>query len=312
MQANRNLLVYSIYIILLGFSAITEAQERIIEVNTVRNSDNTVDFFYVKNKPGSYTVKLKFNSKSNTEASEHEEVLQYNTGKIMTLEPLDKKKGIGFSYSISYVLGNSKPKVDSLFQYLLPYKTGKNKTVFESDSMNEKYFGADKPDSWKSYFTGSKTADTVYAMRKGVVLEIINEYETDTLIKSTTKKNRVIIEHSDGTLAFYKGFKLNSIRVKIGETVYPTTPLGILDQNKDKSHFLNFSVCYLGKNIFDRDPNATLKTAKPAYNYLTPYFYTKEGVVKITPKNKYTADCDETILTKEFTKKELKNRNLIK
>jgi murein DD-endopeptidase MepM/ murein hydrolase activator NlpD len=308
MQKKTNHLVYFIFIILIGFSFKTVAQERIIEVNTIRNSNNTVDFFYVKNKPGSYTVKLKFNNVSNSDATEQIEVVKYDSGNLMTLVPLDIKKAISYSFSISYILGNFRPKVDSLFQYILPFKNGKNKTIFESFNMNEKYFGAEKPETWKSYYIESKTADTVYAMRKGIVVEIINEFVTDTLVKSTTKKNRIIIEHSDGTLASYKGFKLNTIRVKLGETVYPATPLGIVDQNRDKLHFFNFSVYYLGKDTFDRDPDATLKTAKSGYHYLTPYFYTKKGVVKIIPKNKYTADDNETIVTKEFTKKELKNR----
>jgi hypothetical protein len=237
----------------------------------------------------------------------------YDSGKILTLDPIDKKRGVTFSnLNTSYILGNVSSKIDSLYQYLLPFKKGSSKTVFESDNMNEKYFGAEKPETWKSYFTGSKTADTVYAMRKGIVVKIVNEFVTDTLVKSTTKKNNIIIEHADGTLASYKGFKLNSMMVKLGETVYPATPLGIIDENKGKSHFLTFSVYYLGKNSFDRDSDATLKTAKSSYNYLTPYFYTKEGVVKITPKTKYTADYDENILTIEFTKKELKNRHASK
>jgi len=312
MNVKINHLIYSVFLFLIGFSNIAIAQERIIEISTVRNKDKTIDIFYVKKKPGTYTVKLKFNSISNTDVSEHEEVVQYDSGKIMTLEPIDKNKTISYGFTTSYLLGNSKPKVDSLFQYILPYKKDMIKTISESYSINEKYFGAEKNENWKSYLIGSKTADTVYAMRKGIVVEIINEFVTDTLVKTTSKKNRIIIEHLDGTLASYKGFKLNTIFVKLGETVYPATPLGIIDQNYNKSHLLNFSIYYLRKDIFDRDPEATVKTAKSPYNYIDPYFYTSEGVVKIIAKKKYTADYNQIILTKELTKKEIKNRNIVK
>lgn len=299
-----------IFVILIGLSTTITAQERIIEINSVRNSDNSIDIFYVKNKPGSYTVKLKFKNVTNSNVSDYEDVVQFDSGKLLTINPIDKQKSIAYSSSISYIFGDLKPKVDSLFQYILPFKKGKSKTVFESDNANEKYFGAEKPEDWKSYFTGSKTADTIYAMRKGIVVDIKNEFVTDTLMKFTSKKNSILIEHADGTIASYKGFKLNSILVKLGETVYPATQLGILDMNKGNSYFLTFSVFYLGKDTFDENIKSTLKTAKSSHIYLSPYFFTKEGVVKIIPNTKYTVDYNEGILTKEFTRKELKNRKL--
>lgn len=301
-----------VFLIVFGFSCKITAQERVLELNPVRNPDNSIDFFYVKNKPGSYTVKIKFKNVINCNAVDYEDVVQDSSGKLLTIDPIDKKKPINYSSTLSYSFGNNKPKVDSLFQYILPFRKGKNKTFFESQNSEEKYLGKEKPEDWKSYFTGSNKPDTIYAMRKGIVVKIMDEFANDTLVKSTTKKNSVTIEHADGTIAYYKGFKLHQIAVKLGETVYPATQLGILEMNKGASYFLNFGIYYFADDVLDKDPNATLKTAKSSHVYLTPYFYTKEGLTKIIPKNKYTADYDDLILTKEFTKKELKNRNLKK
>lgn len=38
------------------------------------------------------------------------------------------------------------------------------------------------------------------------------------------------MEHEDGTIAIYNGFKKNLIFVKLGQTVYPQTELGVIEE----------------------------------------------------------------------------------
>jgi hypothetical protein len=52
--------------------------------------------------------------------------------------------------------------------------------------------------------------------------------------------------------------------------------------------------------------SSTLKKLK-APIYLYNLFYTKEGF-KIVPQSSFTADSNETIVTKEMSKKEIKMR----
>lgn len=305
-----------LYAILLVFAIScftkTQAQDRVIEVTAVRNTNNNIEFSYTKSKPGSYTVKINFNNLTNTMAAEqYETVVEASSGRLLTLRPTNKEQGISYGYKTSYAFGNSKPKVDSSFQYLLPFKKGAIKTINESSNVNEKYFGAEKPESWKSYSTSSKTVDSVFAMRKGIVVDIKNEFQSDTLIKKvyTSKTNSILIEHEDGTYAIYKGFKKDSFKVKLGEVVYPQTMLGILDKFNNDNYILHFSIYYFDKNLmFASSTNNTMKNAKAPYIYLTPLFFTKEGVIKIVPRSSFTADSNETILTKEMSKKEIKMR----
>lgn len=299
-------LLTMLFIVLLCHSTILKAQERVVEVTAVRNNDNSVDFFYKKTKPGSYTVKLEFENLKNTFASDYyEQVINENSGRLTTLRPTNKDSGIGYGYKTSYVFGNARPKVDSLFQYILPFKLGKKSAIYESWNISEKYLGAQKVESWKSYSIKSKTSDSIFAMRKGIVVDIKNDFQNDTLTKMiyTSKTNNIVIEHEDGTYATYKGFKKDSFKVKLGDTVYPNTMLGTLNKFNNENYILHFTIYYIDNSLLFK--KSTLKTP---YIYLTPYFYTKEGVIKVVSKSSYTADCTDTILTKEMTKKEIKQR----
>ncbi|GIZ08521.1 peptidoglycan DD-metalloendopeptidase family protein [Flavobacterium sp. UMI-01] len=300
--------IIGITLVCLGTSIKTLAQQNVIEVTSVRNNDNTVDIKYIKKMPGSYVVKLKFTNFNNTYVSDFEKVLKYDQGDLIRLNPENKEAPINFAYSVSYSLGNNEPKVDSLFQYILPFKKRKKITVQESNNVNEKYYGAEKIESWKSYSVSSKTPDSVYAMRKGIVVQIKNEYQMDTLSRVifTSKTNSVLIEHEDGTYAIYKGFKKDSFKVKLGDVVYPETMLGVLSKFDNSRHVLHFNIYYYDQNRKVDNTNATFKTAKSPYAYLTPYFYTKEGVIKIVPKDSYTAESNATLITKEMSKREMK------
>ena len=300
-----------LYLILVSYSTNLQAQDRVIELSTVRNANNIVDFFYKKNKPGSYTIKVELTSLSNSNNSTYiEEVVENSSGKLFTLRPANPAIGIGYGYKFIYVMGNSRVKVDSLFQYILPFSKGKKVTVYESSNLNEKYFGAEKIESWKSYSTSSKTIDSVFAMRKGIVVNIKNEFENDTItnVVYTSKTNTIQIEHEDGTYALYKGFKKNSFKVNLGDVVYPNTMLGTLNKFNNQNYTLHFTIFYLNKDLSFTTTNQTLKTAKNSYLYLKPYFHTQEGLIQIVPRNTYTADYSEAILTKEMSKREIKQR----
>ena len=284
--------VIAMSLLTISTSLKLQAQERVVEVTSVRNTDKTVDLKYQKNAPGSYTVKIKFSNLTNTFASDYEEVVQYSSGNLVTLRPENKDLDIGYSYSTSYTMGNHKPKVDSLFQYLLPFKVGKKVTIYESSNVSEKYFGSEKIETWKSYNVTSKTADSIFAMRKGIVVDLKNEYQTDTVTNMvyTSKKNTLLIEHEDGTYATYKGFKKDSFKVKLGDIVYPNTMLGVLDLFNNKRYVLHFNIYYHDRSRIVDNTNATLKTAKSTHAYVTPYFFTKEGLIKIVPKSSFTSE----------------------
>jgi len=301
----RNLLIL-FSLILLNLLAL--GQKAVIKLETRVNPDKSVDIYYDKTEPGSYTVFIKFKKLDNAHSADYVGVVKSSIGKLYSLQPINKDAGIGLSYSYNYFRGELNPKIDSTFTYLLPFEKGKSAYVDESGYLGKTFFGNELPKNWKSYQFTSFDTDSIFTSRKGLVVNVIDEYEYDSISYYTSKKNEVLVEHSDGSLTWYLGFSKNGIFVKKGQMVYPQTPLGVLGNREGKQiNKLFFSVYFLVDA--DTKTNETLKNKRSRYQYITPFFYTQEGLLKITPRTYFTADYTEAILTKEFTKKELKERN---
>ncbi len=297
-----------IFIIFLGISHNLISQNKNITINFKRNSDNSVDFNYEKKLPGSFYVSLEFISLSNTYNKKFHKVVKNNSGRLFRLEPMNKEQPINFSYKYSYVQGIPNPKVDNLFTYTLPFKKGRNITILESKNLNETYFGSEKPSKWKSYVINRAYSDTVCSMRKGTVVKIVNEFNTDTVTQYSykSKMNSILIEHTDGTFASYSGFKKNSFFVKLGQTVYPQSQLGSLDAFNNSIYRLYFNIYYLINTGLNSKKKITLKEQKSNNEFLTPYFYTTNGAQQLKDRNDYIIDFNKTVFFQEFTKREKK------
>jgi len=292
----------------IGINQKLLSQNKNIEIIAKRNPDKTIDISYTKELPGSYYLNLEFTTLTNCSESSIKRVIKNSSGRLIKLRPANSEKHITFSYKYSTITGNPNPKVDSLFNYTIPLMNGKKVRFIEASNLSERLFGSKKPINWKSYFIYRKKPDTICSMRKGVVVQIINKFETDTLLKKsyTNKINTIRVEHSDGTYAFYTGFKKNSIFVKLGQTVYPQTKLGILDVFNTGRYRLSFAISYLIDTNLKTQKKQNLKNQKSRYAYLTPYFITENGSEKLIPKKKYIVTSNEKTLFEEFTKREKK------
>ncbi|MGB2128226.1 MAG: hypothetical protein ACPHXR_01995 [Flavicella sp.] len=282
------------------------AQEKDIEITFKRNKNKTVDFFYKKNIPGSYYVKLEFSNLENCYESSVEKVLQKNSGRYVRLHPIDENQYITFSYRYSYVKGNPEAKVDSLFQYVMPYKEGKKIRVIEASSFKEKYLSVENSKNEKSYIAFSSSPDTICSMRKGVVLRVKDEFDSDSTLEHSypSTLNTVLIEHADGTYASYKGFQKNSISVKKGQTVYPHTKLGVLSEFKKREYILRFSVFYKNFNLSDIDKRNKLSNIKSSFVSFAPYFITENGVQQLQNMKFYISASSKEAVSAEMSRKE--------
>ncbi|WP_316814308.1 hypothetical protein [Pedobacter heparinus] len=299
--------------IFCGTTTNINAQERPLKVTYTVNSDKTVAFEYEKTDPGSYTVILKFRQLSNCSESDEQELSAVHySGSLLTLKPTDKERGIGFSYTYASIRGKLRPKYDADFIYILPCKKGTKVKVSDVGFLGAKYFGNTTPEDWKVYKFYTQTEDTVTAVRKGIVVSVKDLYETGDANNAvySSKVNEMIIEHADGTLATYKGFKHGSIAVKEGQTVFPGTALGINSQsNANSKPGIILSVSYLKSTEGIGLEGKTLQNSKSLYGFVTPHFYTDGNANEVLAvKQEYTAADSPDILKKEFTKKELKQR----
>lgn len=294
-------------LILLLFTIQNLFSQNSIVLNSKRNKDNSVDIEYTKNKPGTYCVNLDFKSYENTLTPRKKYIIKNTSGLLERLSPIDKNKFISYSYTYSYRRGIPNPKVDTSFVYLLPFK---NNTTFEVKYLNNleiKYFDKEEPENFKAFQSIRNKPDTICSVRKGIAVNVIDNYSIDTtnVYSYSSKRNSIMIEHNDGTFARYEGFDSENIFVKEGDAVLPNQPLGtLIPYDQKKTYQLRFAIYYPLEKQLEGENIQMLNSNK----YLNPYFQTTEGIVRLKPQKKYTTKISEEIIVKELNKKELKKR----
>jgi hypothetical protein len=208
--------------------------------------------------------------------------------------------------------------VDTSFVYLLPFAQGKTVQALEQTNVNEVYFNQERPKGWKSYLFRGDGLDSVFAVRKGIVIDVINNFEYDTAASYTSKTNVVIVEHPDGSIASYKGFKKNGIVVKEGDEILPHAFLGTIGSDAlGHKKYLSLMVYYF--TISDLDEKIAKTTAVTGIRFTTetgpkttktifttPRFLTEAGTAALVNAQKYITAISKEVMTKEMTRKEKK------
>lgn len=269
-------------------------------ITRVTNSDNSVDFKYIKSESGNFFVEFTLENVSNVKdissfKKTYNVNLQSNSGTLFKLYPIDKDKPIYCSYTYSFTRGLIKPEVDNSVVYLLPFMENKNVTIYESFKFNV------SPHIWKNYVVYSKTKDTICAMRKGIVTEIKKIAIADK--GNIVFKVEVIVDHADGTNASYTGLDEKSLAVKVNDLVYPGSRIGVMDDifDNDKYRNFKFNIYYFSNEEIDGVDGKKLKIIEKS---VMPIFFTAEGYQNLVSDKKYTVKHNNEILFKEMTSEE--------
>ena len=290
-----------------------------------RNDDKSVTFSYTSDIPGSVYVILKFSQLINATSRVVKETIKGYGGQLVTLQPDNSKSSIGFSYSYRTLRGNVDAKPDTAFKYVLPFKNNRSVKVRDLSYLGKR-FGDSEPKNWRSFQFLAQPNDTVYAIRKGLVVSITDNAKADSDKRKEygyrNKSNRMIIEHEDGTLASYSVLKKGSFMVNIGDTVYPSAPLAIAGSyDKKENSQLRLSIYYLDDIVkdldFDEKSKERFGSRTHIYAYVNPMFLVNENNFLNLEKNEtYKAICSDDIIEEEMSKREkkrwLKKRELIK
>jgi hypothetical protein len=285
------------------------AQNPKLLITVERDADNSVTLSYTKELPGTYTVNLEFTHLENTDAQVHQKIVVSGySGSLLKLKPINTQMPISLGYKYTPILGAINPKIDSLVTYCLPLKLNKKIKIIEAVNVDEKYFSNKEVKTWKMYVANMQTADTVCCMRKGIVVDIktIESSNTQNIKEYTSKTNQILIEHNDGTYSKYIGFDKDKIFVKLGETVYPQSQLGVLGLYNVAAYRLDFYVYYLVDFNLEQLNNQNILNKNLPFQYLTPNFITKNGIEKLKDQMEYSVACNKETIFQELTKKEKK------
>lgn len=283
-------------------------QESILKLSSTRNSDNTVDITYEKPDEGTVTVELSFRELANANSPRTVLSVRGTSGTLLTLKPIHKEKPIPYSYTYRSIRGALLPKIDTSFVYILPYEASENVRVSEAGFLRAKYFGAEEPKDWKVYHFYTDKPATVVASRKGTVVKVKDEHDDNKLedVSYSSQTNNVIIEHADGTLLEYDGFQHGSIKVKVGDVVFPGQSLGINVKRGENKYSVVYSLYYLKSAKLFNVANKGMSNSESYYGWITPVFSTADGESKLENNKSYKASISNEIVTKEMSKREMK------
>ena len=276
-------------------------------LRTEKGPDGKSVTFYLEDKdyPGTMTVFMNFTDMRNCDLGNgvQQIVVRHSGQRLLTLRPQDSQLNIGYRLSWRPVQGLVDPKVDSTFVYRMPCRTGRpvrvNRTVYALDN----YTREKKNRKQLGYSFLLEKGDTVYAMRRGLVVDIeqpkVPKVEP-ARYKFTTQSTKITVEHPDGTKAWYVNCDPDHMLVGKGDEVLPGTPLGLAGTYDGERYGISVQIFWLAS-----DPNARPGEATIVRHY-HPRFATEEGIVIPPGPSEYTPVMTDAMLTCEMTKKEVK------
>lgn len=271
-----------------------------LDFTSVYNKDYSISIMVSGIMYGTLTYEFVFTRLENCAEFSRIAVSYEGEGEVLRLNPIDRNLPIRYStYTVSSRLGKLNPIPNEKIIYRLPYSLKDSLKCHTLYNVNEKYLKDTASIGWKSFQFLMNKGDTVFAMRKGMVVEIVNEYEVPDRDYSHVKSNLVSIEHDDGTIACYKVLEKNSFMVKEGDAVFPGTPLALAGTIGESKYQVKVYVYY---NVSNNKYAGTRSILQ--YAYVNPLFATSSGVKQLVRGDKYRPVCPLEVITSEMSKKE--------
>ena len=218
----------------------------------------------------------------------------------------DNSNNHTFQYKYQFFPGHSFNKMpDTNFLYLIPAainKTVRISSVSSTISQLSKEMGQEFRGTGFNY----KLDDTICAARAGIIYDCSDSVKVGeaTEVAYNRNRNRIFIEHRDGTIATYAITAPIKLLVQPGEEVFPGQPLAVFNMESPR-YMVIFSITYLNekKLLTENNPNNVTY-----YAYLPTYFYAGENDKRtILERNKqYIIQHPQEIIAAEMTKKEKK------
>ncbi len=297
--------------LLLTLQSLLFSQNKIIEVTYERDRAGTGYTFECKNNSfANYIVEITFSTLANFTADAslpYKATVKSGSSRLFSLKPtgLGGAPNFNFSYSFRRGCHNTKPEAD--FPYLLPIQADKTTQSFELSNLSEKYGKESAPKDWYALGFKTKDGDTIFASRKGIVVETVSDQKEPNGegLSFTRNVNFIEIQQEDCTFARYELFRENSLFVKVGETVQAGQPLGLIGgKNFGSGSHVRLSVFYAFVETVKKEGK---ETDKKNYSAYVPIQFWVDGQLQKLEKGKaYKSEHPESILTKEMNKREKK------
>ena len=302
------LLLIPVFFVWYCCCAVSQDINSALKLETKRNADESVNILAKTYSPGTFGIVMEFTGLTNTSHPRWSYASVRGSGTVATLRPLSSEQGVGYSYVYTYNRGRANPRHSASVTYRLPFSAGKTCLCNTLSYLWEDI--RDRPEEWHPWMFHMEKGDTVFAMRKGRVVDIHDGEDpvSDSAVVSySSHSNKMIIEHEDGTLAYYNVLEKNSFMVKVGDIVYPDTPLALAGSFDKIYYQVRVNVRMLRVDFGKMSDSGDLSDAL-YYSDINPVFMTEKGPAALIPKESYKSVVTVDIVEAEMTKKEIKKR----
>lgn len=291
-------------ILLFSISYLGFSQRSPLKVSYERDSNNDYVFYCENKSLQTHTVAVYFNNLMGLNADTSLPAIKaVKPGKSRLFKL--SKTGMGtptFNWGSISSKGNAQSKLTE-YVYVLPVAPGKETKTIPLVSLSDTYGKEKTPDDYYAIGFKLAEADTVYAIRGGKVVNIIQDQETEEgNLRFSRTRNKMEIEHKDGSIASYTIFKNNSAMVQVGDDIEVGAPLFIASGgNYEIGHHVRLVVLHL-KADKEADKNDIF-----SWGYQTMKFKAKDTEPKVLMgKIKYTGFIDDEMITQEMSKRQKK------
>jgi hypothetical protein len=187
----------------------------------VEDDNGRITFVALNSSYYPYTVILEFNTFTNLSPQDRflKAVAFKGRTNLRSYTVKDPTVGHDYMYTVTYFIGDVYAKIDKDYLYTVPLTA--NQKIGVTNTM---YLG--------------KMADTICAIRKGVITAVANDNENYDRIE----KNSIEVLHKDGTIAIYKNVALLNNLAR-GQVVVPGQAIGIL-----RAPFLKMTLLHIVDN----------------------------------------------------------------
>jgi hypothetical protein len=226
--------------------------------------------------------------------------------KLFTISAIDPQLPTQFNFTSSNQKGCMHPVVNADFTYLLPITPGMEAQSYEmspdklpdtakrsTSNVNDR--NRDSV-SWYVLRLKMKSGDTIYAARKGIVTEVLDQNSANDAGQiSVSTENYIEIVQADCSFARYGILKKNSSLVKPGQLVKAGQPIGLVGGDAyGRGSDLRFSVYY-----YQEELNPSQNGGR---HYIVPYIWTKKnGKGRLKHGVVYTSEFPPAVLNQEIT-----------
>lgn len=291
-------------VVLQGIAFMSTAQNGINVYHDV-DAKGKLNFYCVNENHCDYTVEVHFTDLINLRSNvplPYKGVAKRGRNLLFSLEPRDPNYAYDVLYTSTSFKGCADPTIDQSFRYLLPLSAGQTTQPIQMEYLKINENDRTPKDYYALVFK-MNAGDTIYASRRGVISSLKDNTHlplADYVYSSDD--NFIEIFHRDCTFGHYE--VLEKSLVSLGQEVEAGDPIAIAGgENYVEGSHVRFFVIYINQIP---NQNRSVVTLSPAYVPLS--FCTAENQnAPLIFDRKYTCIKPESVITQEFTKRQLKN-----